>query len=330
MDLKQKKLLYHLDYSARENLSALNKKIGLSKQNIQYKINSLVDKGIIEKFLSVINIHQLGFFTFRTYLRLGKISSKETEDIIEKLEQNSNILWLVSLTGTWDLEVVFIARNQIEFAKIFGDLKEELGERLVKYNISSSIQNLHYKKEYLLEKRRNKTKSESHYGNEPKETTLDKIDIMILIELSEDCRRSNQEIGRKVGVSYHTIKDRIRQLEKKGIIQSYRTKINIQKLGYKHMKAALYLYPHSKKEEQDIVETLTRFSNVTYIIRVLGEWELEVEAEVREEEEFYKILKEVRNKFPNKINDYNILQVTKEIKLNYFPVGKLLLHQKNA
>ncbi len=327
MSLKDTKLLFYLDYDARCSLADLSKKLNLSKQNINYKIKKLEEEGIIEKYVAVVDIHKLGFLTYRAYLRLGKVTDKDLRDIETYLAANENILWLVSISGTWDYEIVFVAKSYIEFDKQLSAIKEHLQEKLVKYNVSMSIVNLHYKKDYLIGNKRD-FGNIAYYGYEPKEDDTDILDKNILLELSDNCRRSNQEIGKRIGVTHHTIKARIQLLEKRGIIQSYRSKIHIQKLGFKHMKAALYLYPHSEKEEKELAAFLSSFPNVTYVVKILGEWGLEIEAEVENEDKFSDILRIVRNKYPLLINDYYTFQVTRELKLNYFPNGRKLLESQ--
>ncbi|MBI4152629.1 Lrp/AsnC family transcriptional regulator [Candidatus Woesearchaeota archaeon] len=324
MGLKDTKLLFYLDYDARCSLADLSKKLNLSKQNINYKIKKLEEQGIIEKYVAVVDIHKLGFLTYRAYLRLGKVTNEDLRNIERYLTANQSVLWLVSISGTWDYELVFVAKNYIEFDRQLSTIKEHLQEKLVKYNLSMSIVNLHYKKDYLIDNKRD-LKNIAYYGYEPKEDDTDILDKNILLELSENCRRSNQEIGKKLEISHHTVKARIQLLEKRGIIQSYRSKIHIQKLGYKHMKAALYLYPHTEKEEKELATFLSSFPNVTYVVKILGEWGLEIEAEVKNEDDFSNILRIVRNKYPLLINDYYTFQVTRELKLNYFPNGRKLL-----
>lgn len=91
------------------------------------------------------------------------------------------------------------------------------------------------------------------------------------------------------------------------------------------MKAALHLYPHTEHVEKELVTFISSFQNVTYIIKILGEWEIEMEAEVETEHTFAEMLRSIRNKYPALINDYYAFEVTREIKLNYFPIGEKLL-----
>src|SRR3989344_1163374 len=221
MNLKDKKLLYYLDYGARSNLSFLSKKLQLSKQNIHYKIKKLEDQKIIENYITVFDIHKLGYLTYRAYIRLGKVTDKDIYEISQSL----------------------------------------IGNKLVKVNLSMTIINLHYKKDYLINQDRKLTEI-AYYGKAPQFKEIDRTDIGLIMELSKNCRRSNQEIGKLLGISHHTVKSRIERMEKEGIIQSHRTKINFQKMGYKYMKAALYLYPISKDKEKELMTFLSSFPEI--------------------------------------------------------------------
>ena len=61
---------------------------------------------------------------------------------------------------------------------------------------------------------------------------LDLIDRKILLELDKNCRQPEKHIAKAVGRSRESVKYRIQQLEKKGIIDGYLTTINPNKFGY--------------------------------------------------------------------------------------------------
>src|SRR3989338_6871636 len=207
------KILYNLDYNARISLTELSKKINISKQNLNYRLKKLINNKTILGFMSVIDIHHLGYLTYRLYFRFKNVDSKKEQEIINYFKKHNNVLWLVSTSGSWDLEIVFVARNSIHLNNIFKKIKEDLGKYFSKYNYSASIFNYHFKRDYLLNNKREEL-TPKYYGFEPKQENLDKLDMNILIQLSENCRQNNQEIGRKLGVTYHTIKNRIKSMEK--------------------------------------------------------------------------------------------------------------------
>jgi len=71
--------------------------------------------------------------------------------------------------------------------------------------------------------------------------TLDLVDRKILSELDKNCRISNSMLAKKVGRSRESIKYRIEQLQKKGILTGFITSINPNKLGYYMFKVYLKL-----------------------------------------------------------------------------------------
>ena len=60
---------------------------------------------------------------------------------------------------------------------------------------------------------------------------IDGTDAEILSILQDNCRTSNAEIARQVGLAPSGVFDRIRKLEEKGIIRGYRAEIDPKALG---------------------------------------------------------------------------------------------------
>ena len=60
---------------------------------------------------------------------------------------------------------------------------------------------------------------------------IDLIDKSILKELSNDSRFSMSELGRRIHLSAPAVKERVKQLEEKGVIETYTVKINDKCLG---------------------------------------------------------------------------------------------------
>src|SRR3989344_271865 len=319
LDKTDYKILYNLDYNARMSLSELAQNVNLSKQNLNYRLKKLINDNVLIGFMSMIDIHRLGYLTYRIYFRFKNVDSQKEEEIITYFKNNNHILWFVSTSGSWDLEAVFTARNDIHLNNLFKKVKEDFGRHFSKYNISSSIFNYHFKRDYLLNKKREEF-TPKYYGFEPKREELDELNVDILIQLSENCRQNNQEIAKKLGVTYHTVKNRIHVLEKKKIIQSHRILINLQKVNRKFYKTLISLNNPAKEEEKRLYTFCSQFNFVVYLVEVLGQWQLEIETEVENQEEFTELLRQIRNNFSELILDYEILQVTKEHKLNYFSI----------
>jgi DNA-binding Lrp family transcriptional regulator len=60
---------------------------------------------------------------------------------------------------------------------------------------------------------------------------VDKKDQMILRELSIDAKKTSLEIGKKTGLPPTTVHNRIKRLEKEGVILNYSANVNYSKTG---------------------------------------------------------------------------------------------------
>lgn len=61
---------------------------------------------------------------------------------------------------------------------------------------------------------------------------LDAVNQAILEELQRDARLSMAELGRRVNLSPPAVAERVRQLEREGVIRGYHAELDPNKLGY--------------------------------------------------------------------------------------------------
>jgi Lrp/AsnC family leucine-responsive transcriptional regulator len=324
LDKRDFKILYELDFNSRIPLSKLAKKVGISPQTADYRVRSLLSGGVIRGFMAVIEIHKLGYFTFRVYMRLQNLTPKKELEIFGYLKGHPNCVWFISTSGRWDLEALFSCKNPVQFNNIIKRMKSDLGRHIRDYNLSASVVNYHFKRSYLVGAERS-LEGYLRYGFEPKIEELDKTEIRILSLLSRDARKSNVEIGKAVGLTYNAVKNRIRGLEERGILQGYRILIDLPKIGRKYYKALISLQGIDGKVERRMYNFCALDPRITYVVEVMGEWDIEIEAEVEDEEEFRRILVDFRDKFGDYIRDYDVLRVYKEHKMDYFPMAEEML-----
>ncbi len=79
---------------------------------------------------------------------------------------------------------------------------------------------------------------------------LDLIDRKILAELDKNCRIPNSVLAKKIRKSRESVKYRIQQLQKRGIIKKFITSINPNKLGYFMFKVYLKLQNIPEQREK--------------------------------------------------------------------------------
>ena len=61
---------------------------------------------------------------------------------------------------------------------------------------------------------------------------MDGRDAAILALLERDCRLTYAEVGERVGLAPSSVHDRVRKLERSGVIRGYRADIDVQRAGF--------------------------------------------------------------------------------------------------
>lgn len=321
LDAKDRQLLYELDKNARQPISKLAKKIRLSQPAVANRLQRLISRGIIKKFFAIINVSELGYFSHRVYIRYQKIDPEKEKEMIAYLLQHPSVFWFASLSGRWDLEILIFARNFYDFTKTFNEIRTRYEEYWGSYVLSIVMYNFHFKRRYLLDTQAEVENPMPYYGGEPKmNENVDETDLRILKYLGHNARLPTVEIAGRMDVSENTVKYRIKKLEKSGIIQTYRIWFDAEKIGYEVYKSMISLHNLTEEKEKAILRFCKGIPNTLYLIRCAGPWDIEIELEVKNNEEYRNIMLDFRKQFSDIIKDYETALIYKEHKINYFPM----------
>lgn len=322
LDAKDRRLLYELDRNARQPLSSLAKKVRLSQPAAAYRLARLVRRGVIRKFITIINVNKLGYLSHRVYIRYRKVDPKKEAEMIAYLSSHPRVFWFASLSGRWDLEILIFARDFYEFTKIFDGIRSRWEENIGSHVLSMATYNYHFKRRHFLDSGEDEESPVPLYGGEPRASPeVDATDLKILKLLATDARATLAEIARKSGLSGNTAKYRIRKMERLKIIQTYRVWVDYSKIGYELYKMTASIQNLTEQKERALLEFCRGVPNAVYLIRCAGPWDIEMEFEVEGNERYREIMLDFRKNFGDSVMDYETVLVYKEHKINYFPMG---------
>ncbi len=101
--------------------------------------------------------------------------------------------------------------------------------------------------------------------------TLDRIDLRILARLQADGRMTNQELAEAVGLSASPCLNRVRRLEKAGVIARYQAHVELSKVcRHVDVIAAVTLRDHGLKDFQTFEDMVTEMRFVAECTKVSG------------------------------------------------------------
>ena len=82
IDIKDRKILYHLDLDSRQSFSTIGHKVRLHRDVVAQRVKKLQDNGILVRFNTLIDNLKLGYITYRFYIKFQYITPDIKNEII--------------------------------------------------------------------------------------------------------------------------------------------------------------------------------------------------------------------------------------------------------
>jgi DNA-binding Lrp family transcriptional regulator len=293
LDLKDRKILSQLDINARQTNVEIGRKVRLSKEVVNYRIQRLEKEGFIKGYQTIIDTSKLGYSTLRIHLKFQDIKLEKEKEILDILKKKKKIIYILKTDGPWDISFGFLARDIFEFNDFYKEFKSIFKEYYDKEDFAIYSGVYLFNRGYLLG---GKNKSVIIKIVNPDAKELDKKDMEIIKIISSNARISIIDISNKIDIPASTIAFRIRQLEKQGVILGYTLLFDFKKIDYSYFKLKLNL--RDVKNLNKIIEFCSREPNMIYAVETLGGEDLELFLEVRNNLQMIEIVDRLRQNFP--------------------------------
>ena len=137
-------------------------------------------------------------------------------------------------------------------------------------------------------------------------TKIDLKDRKILYELDIDCRQSNTQIGKKVGLKKDVVAYRIKKLQEEGIIRNFYTDINTFKLGYDVFRVYINFQYVNSNNKEEIIKFFTDYPDSWVVVTSKSEVDLVVVIWVKDILEFYQFWDKTLDKYEDYFSEYTI------------------------
>lgn len=119
---------------------------------------------------------------------------------------------------------------------------------------------------------------------------LDEFDFSLIEKLQKDARKPITQLARELGRPTATVRDRLRRLENKGVIQGYTAVIDVAKIGFP-IKAIIHVNTSEKMvDPAAFLDALGQIPTVASAALVTGGYEAEVTVQVQDIEHLSRIL----------------------------------------
>ena len=317
LDLKDRRIMYELDKNSRQSYQQIGKKVKASKEFVFNRIKRLEKEGIIENYLTVIDMGKLGYGNYRINLRLQNTDSKVEKEIIEYLQKQELVAWMATVEGYWNINFWLLSKEIAEVDKFWEIFTSKYINYIAENKLTIFTEIRYFSRNHFLTSKKNELNM--LFGSAPHKDLTDKKDRLILNELTLHARMPTLDIARKVKLSAKQVAKRIRDLEKKKVITGYRIKFNLCKLNYLHYHLDIKIKNITKGRKMAFQRYCYEHANITYSHKSICGPDIELDLEVEEINRLREIIQEMKDEFSDIIQKYYVSQYLEQHKLVFIP-----------
>ena len=318
LDRYDKRLIVELDSNSRQSFAVLSRKLAIPEETVRYRMNSLIERGIIAGFFTVIDAGQLGNGYYKILLKLHNVDESRVDQIIKYLVECSAVNWVARFDAHFDIGFTIRIMRIVELSEFIDELRRRFTRYINKLTFAINIETEFLSRNYLggATKKRETSAAIKAPASPAK---LDQIGLDILRKLSTNTRCPATDIAKSVGITSETVQQRIKKMERQRIIVRYSLMIDTHALSQINYYVLLYLNYSTTERLCSFVDYCRVHPRISYLIKALGEWDYELNLEVDSLEQYRSIMMELTRKYSDIIRDYQGMPVSKVLKLTFEP-----------
>ncbi len=315
LGIKDLRIMRELDKNPDITTSQLAKKALVSQQVADYRLKNLLKNKVIVSITPMIDFCKLGYTLFRILIRFKSISKEKKKEFEEFVFENYKCFFIGALGGKWDCYFDLFAVSSLEFQINLTEIISKFPE--IQDYETLTITRIHvFNYKYILPESSASEFIFQEIGNEK----IDEKDKKILEIIKSDSRMPYLRVASKVRLTRNAVKERIKKLQKFGVIAKNRIILNPNMLGRESYKI-LFKLKASEREKQKLIENVKFNRNVIYALELMGSYQLDLEIEIENREKLQEFLIDLRNNFAI-IQDYEITSLFYDSGIDFFPISK--------
>jgi len=306
VDKADRRILAELDKNCRIPSSKIAKMVHKSRHSVEYRINQLRKKGVITSFNASFNPHKMGYKLYKIYLKLKNIPGTKKK-MFDYLKSSGIVYWMGECSGKWDLIFGIFSKNDYGFFEFKNEFISKFNKIIVEEKWDILLDVKQYPKMYFTDELVDPTT----FAGEIVQNELDELDYAVLGEIVNNGSVPINNLADRIKSTPVIVKNRLRKMEENGIIIQYRIGIDLNVLGLELYKAIIILEKYNKEDEKRFLNYVSNLPNTHYLIRNLGQ--IELEFVVENYQEYYRIIEDLKKAFPEVIRTVDsMLMITDE------------------
>ncbi len=125
IDKKDKEILSVIKSDARISYQGINKKVGLSRNAVKYRIKNLEKLGVIAGYKIMVDFKHFDRLTYKIFIKYDNSKIDQEKTLLGYLQRIPAVLSTTKHLGRWNLDIEFEPRNASELQKFIINLRNK-------------------------------------------------------------------------------------------------------------------------------------------------------------------------------------------------------------
>ncbi len=312
IDAYSLKILNQLNSNPKISISDLSKIISRSKPFVQYRLDSLLKKKVVERLYPLIDLKKLGYNIFDAFIKTK--GYKKEGELISWLKNNKNVFYIERLVGSYSIRISFFVKENKDAEKFTQEIMDSFSQEILEietYPISSLIKTGNYPINGIS------SKIVKEIFNETDSISLEKKELLVLRSINKNIRKSILEISHETSLSRKFVKKTLSKLEEKRVLNGYALDIDVEKLNLIHKIFMLKLNTLGKVRLEKLKTYLTRQKEVQIISFYNLNKIITIEISIKNNENLREFQINLLENFSDIIHKIEVLDFYDEPKYSY-------------
>lgn len=312
----EQRVLSAVQLDASMTVAHVARLLGSRHHRVRYALDELLDRGVIYPQFPV-DLSALGLSTFDLFFTLGLQKDAQRSKILQWLIDHDRVSLLSELGGGFEYQASICAFRIAEVT----DLLEELGHRFGEIFFQKALAVRHsyigFGRKYFANK---PLRGQIELGTTTQRTALDDLDHRILFTLSRRRLKSLAEHARLLGVSSSSFDLRIKELQRRRVLQKPIYAVTPHLYGYEQFRILVFAKGISRDFHQRFYDFARRHPHIVNLVRSAGSWDYELGIEVPSARHLPAIARDLQGAFASELNELRTLPVFSYLKGCSYPL----------
>jgi len=312
---KQARVLSSAHLQAAEEVSHIAREAKVPAHAARYVLSDLAERQIIRPF-PVVNIQALGLTDYCIFLSLTCENEAPRKRVLEYFSSSPRTAWIAELSGEYHYTVSLFARDPYEVDAYFNGLAKAAPGVVVEKAFAIRTMWVSFRCKYLSA---HKCAVDSIVRGHAPRVRLDATDNQVLMALSAMPVASYAAQARKAQLPPSTFEYRVKSLKAKGVLLGTAYYVEVNKLGLHAFRILIQAKRPTGELASAICDFARRHINITAFVACIGNWDYELNIEVKEPTELAAILDSVHERFGQALRSVKTVTVLSSPKTKPYP-----------